>query len=256
MSQHAPPPVGLTPDDVFAISQRICACDSTIGLRDVLMQSLEPLGFMGFTFAVIRRVKTSYLHATICTTWPNQTQTTFQQPEIFHVDPVIVRSRTAAELFVWDLSIYRTGNPVHDRILSFREALGVTGGICVTVSEAYQGRSVLYLSGKGFDSSPRTCLSLQLITEHFAARIYALGDADQTGRFTSQKTEVGALSPRERQVFGWLAFGKSSREVATIMSISEHTVNDHIASGVIKLGASNRTEAVMWAMLTSQIDLS
>jgi DNA-binding CsgD family transcriptional regulator len=64
------------------------------------------------------------------------------------------------------------------------------------------------------------------------------------------------LSVRERQVFGWLAFGKTSWDVSVIMSISEHTVNEYIASGVQKLKASNRTEAVMRALLTNQIDLS
>ncbi len=41
-----------------------------------------------------------------------------------------------------------------------------------------------------------------------------------------------------------------------IMAISEHTVNDHIASAISRLQASNRTEAVMRALLTYQIDLS
>ncbi|MGL4438546.1 MAG: LuxR C-terminal-related transcriptional regulator [Bosea sp. (in: a-proteobacteria)] len=41
-----------------------------------------------------------------------------------------------------------------------------------------------------------------------------------------------------------------------ILEISEHTVNDYIASGVAKLNASNRTEAVLRALLTNQIDLS
>ncbi len=57
-------------------------------------------------------------------------------------------------------------------------------------------------------------------------------------------------------MFGWIAFGKSSRDVAGIMSISEHTVNDYIASVMTKLQASNRTEAVLRALLTNQIDLS
>jgi DNA-binding CsgD family transcriptional regulator len=57
-------------------------------------------------------------------------------------------------------------------------------------------------------------------------------------------------------VLGWIAFGKSSREAAIIMGISEHTVNDYIASAITKLGASNRTEAVMRAVLTGQIDLT
>lgn len=246
----------IAPNDVFAIAERLCAGESSDTLRDVLRQGLEPFGFLGFTFAIIRRVKSYYLHAAICTTWSAETQNTFQQHETFHVEPVIVRSRSATKPFAWDLSIYDVTNPIQERVRLFRKALGVTGGICVPVCEAYYGRSVLYLSGNGFDHSPPTILGLQLIAAHFAARVYAVDDAGQKGRLTSQHDDLGDLSPREQQVFGWLAFGKSSREVAAIMSISEHTVNDHIASGVAKLSASNRTEAVLRALLTNQIDLS
>jgi LuxR family transcriptional regulator, quorum-sensing system regulator BjaR1 len=253
---HSPSRV-LSPDNIVAFSGRMCVSTSITTLRDVLHESLQPFGFIGFTFAAVRRVKSVYLHAEIVATWPRGLQTTFQQHEMFNADPVIQRSRTALEPFAWDFSIYERGNAVHDQLVALRQSAGVTGGICIPVSEAFQGRSVLYLSGANFDSSPQTILALQLLVEHFAARAYSLGGSEERGgKQTSQNLESGDLSPRERQVFGWIAFGKSSREVATIMAISEHTVNDYIASGVAKLNASNRTEAVLRALLTNQIDLS
>jgi hypothetical protein len=96
-------------------------------------------------------------------------------------------------------------------------SVGVAGGICVPVSEAFQGRSVLYLSGRGFGTSAETILALQFLAEHFAARAWALGGHDERGgKQASQQRNSGELSPRERAVVGWLAFGKSSREVAMI----------------------------------------
>lgn len=136
-------------------------------------------------------------------------------------------------------------------------SVGIAGDICVPVSEAFQGRSVLYLSGRGFDTSAKTILALQLLAEHFAVRTYSLGGHEERGgKQTSHQLESGELSPREREVAAWLAFGKSSREVATIMAISEHTVNHDITSCVTKLHASNRTEAVLRTLLTNQMDLS
>lgn len=256
MMQAEDEPRRLDAHDVFAICGRLSAGQAANELRDILIDALKPFRFLGFTFAVIRRVKSLYLHAALCATWSPQTQSIFQQHELFNVDPVITRSRTTPTPFVWDLSIYDTGEGTHAQLLAFRQSLGVTGGICVPVAEAYQGRTVLYLTGNGFDASAQTVLALQLITQHFAARIYSVGNAGQTGRLTSQNEDVGAMSPREREVFSWIATGKSSREIATIMSLSEHTVNDYIASVVAKLNASNRTEAVLRALLTDQIDLS
>jgi LuxR family transcriptional regulator, quorum-sensing system regulator BjaR1 len=245
------------PESIVALCARMTAATSVEALRDALLEGLLPYGFMGFTFAAIRKVKSVYLHSEIIATWPRGLQTRFQQHALFNADPVIVRSRTAPEAFAWDLSLYVQDNPVHAQILALRMSVGIAGGICVPVSEAFQGRSVLYLSGRGFDTSAKTILALQLLAEHFAVRTYSLGGHEERGgKQTSHQLDSGELSPREREVVAWLAFGKSSREVATIMAISEHTVNDYITSCVTKLHASNRTEAVLRALLTNQMDLS
>jgi DNA-binding CsgD family transcriptional regulator len=248
----------LRADDVVDLAHMFCNARSHDELRDRTLSALRPFGFMGFTFAVIRRVKSVFLHARIFSTWPSPTQTSFEQHKLFDVDPVILRSRTAREPFAWDLSIYDESKETHRQLLALRRELEVEGGVCLPVFEAFSGRSVLFLSGAGFDVSARSLLSLQLLAEHLSNRSNALSlpdhdDAAEANRFFRSG---GELSPRERQVFGWIAFGKSSRDVASIMSLSEHTVNDYIASVMAKLKASNRTEAVLRALLTNQIDLS
>jgi len=52
------------------------------------------------------------------------------------------------------------------------------------------------------------------------------------------------LTPRENEVLQMLANGLANKEIATRLSISEHTVKFHVASILGKLGAGSRTEAV------------
>lgn len=52
------------------------------------------------------------------------------------------------------------------------------------------------------------------------------------------------LSPRERETLEHIAEGRTTKEIAAELSISESTVNWHIANARTKLGASNRAEAV------------
>ncbi len=52
------------------------------------------------------------------------------------------------------------------------------------------------------------------------------------------------LTPREREVLQMLASGSGNKEIASRLSISEHTVKFHVTSILGKLGASSRTEAV------------
>jgi two-component system, NarL family, response regulator YdfI len=52
------------------------------------------------------------------------------------------------------------------------------------------------------------------------------------------------LTPREIEVLRMIAAGLGNKEIASKLTISDHTVKFHISSIFAKLGASSRTEAV------------
>jgi DNA-binding NarL/FixJ family response regulator len=52
------------------------------------------------------------------------------------------------------------------------------------------------------------------------------------------------LTARESQVLELLAEGKSNKEIASALEVSEHTVKFHVSSIIAKLGVAGRTEAV------------
>jgi two-component system NarL family response regulator len=56
------------------------------------------------------------------------------------------------------------------------------------------------------------------------------------------------LSARERQVLGYLANGRSNKEISKILVISENTVKAHVKSILTKLDAVGRTEAIAIAI--------
>ena len=56
--------------------------------------------------------------------------------------------------------------------------------------------------------------------------------------------QPGVLTPRERQVLNHLADGHTTREIATLLSISVPTVRSHIEHILHKLHAHSRLEAV------------
>ncbi|HET6362486.1 MAG TPA: LuxR C-terminal-related transcriptional regulator [Gemmatimonadota bacterium] len=57
----------------------------------------------------------------------------------------------------------------------------------------------------------------------------------------------GGLSPREVQVLRLVAAGKSNREIAAELVISEHTVARHLQNMFVKMGVSSRSAATAFA---------
>ena len=55
--------------------------------------------------------------------------------------------------------------------------------------------------------------------------------------------EIG-LSPREQEVLGQIAQGKSNKEIAETLFVSESTIKSHVSNLLVKLDARRRTEAV------------
>jgi DNA-binding NarL/FixJ family response regulator len=56
------------------------------------------------------------------------------------------------------------------------------------------------------------------------------------------------LSAREQEVLRLLASGKSNRDIASILGITEATVKSHVSAILLRLNVSDRTEAVITAL--------
>jgi LuxR family quorum sensing-dependent transcriptional regulator len=55
-------------------------------------------------------------------------------------------------------------------------------------------------------------------------------------------------------VLEWIARGKSAWEIAQILQITKRTVDEHVQAACRRLGAANRTHAVVLAILAHVIE--
>ena len=97
---------------------------------------------------------------------------------------------------------------------------------------------------------PKTLPAKSLVN---AIRFMAMGEQYlPAGLMTAEDTEsqhplAKKLTPRERQVLKGLTEGKSNKEIARDLDLSEPTVKLHVKTLYRKLGASNRTQAALMA---------
>lgn len=61
---------------------------------------------------------------------------------------------------------------------------------------------------------------------------------------------AGALTPKEREVFKYLAEGKTDGDIAMILGISPNSVRGRVRDAVLRLGAETRCHAL--AMLVKE----
>lgn len=57
-----------------------------------------------------------------------------------------------------------------------------------------------------------------------------------------------ALTDRENEVLGLIADGRSNREIARHLVLSEKTVKTHVSNILMKLDLADRTQAALWAV--------
>ncbi|WP_051872045.1 response regulator [Streptomyces sclerotialus] len=58
----------------------------------------------------------------------------------------------------------------------------------------------------------------------------------------------GSLTDREREVLALIADGRSNREIARALVLSEKTVKTHVSNILMKLDLADRTQAALWAV--------
>ena len=66
---------------------------------------------------------------------------------------------------------------------------------------------------------------------------------------------VPKLTPRQREILGYMVKGLTNRDIATLLSIREDTVEEHVNLLLAKIDATNRTEAVSIAMRKQLVNL-
>lgn len=106
-------------------------------------------------------------------------------------------------------------------------------------------------------TAPQLLTAFAAAGEGLAVTIpYSFGEADNlnAGLGTGLEESVDNafsehLTGREMEVLRLVANGRSNKQIASLLQISEHTAKFHVSSVLAKLGASSRAEAVSLGIL-------
>jgi len=127
--------------------------------------------------------------------------------------------------------------------------------ICVSLGKLYQGQGRKKEAEQSY-SAARTLIEElaatipdEALRDNFirqATRMLPHTRSPSPARATKQA--FGGLSMREREVAVLIAQGKSNREIADLLVLSERTIESHVSSILLKLDYTSRTQIATWAI--------
>ena len=166
------------------------------------------------------------------------------------VDHICAHARAAPtrEPFRYSEAPYdRAHSHAHERFLQALQTFGMGQGLIVPIGRPNQLPACVWLAGKNPELDGDSVLATQMVALFAASKAHALGREANLG--------MSPLTPRERDVLAWSAHGKSAWEIGKILRIAKRTVDEHSQTAARKLGAVNKTQAVVLALLRGEIEL-
>jgi LuxR family quorum sensing-dependent transcriptional regulator len=154
-------------------------------------------------------------------------------------DPVIRGLRCSAAPFAYTAEYGPDSEPRIKELAQARQHYKLREGLVIPVPRRDR-TGLVWMSGERPELTPRTKAALHLMAYYAFDRIAGLLKPCASDR---QK-----LTRREREVLQWAAVGKTAWEIGGILGIAKRTVDEHTRSATGKLGAVNRTRAVVIAL--------
>ena len=136
-----------------------------------------------------------------------------------------------------------------------REALPLLWQIHRLLGTLYKKQKIIEKSEREFASAGRVLQDLatniheeQLRTGFLRSAFETLPKERKITKRQSEAEKFEGLTAREREVARFLSQGKSNREIAEKLFLSERTVENHVGNILTKLGFDSRAQVAVWAV--------
>ena len=174
--------------------------------------------------------------------WPPELISEYDRLGLARNSPVLdqLRKQITPLVFTIDeVNNARPGKEPESATDLFRR-FGLTMGVYFPVHDSHSLRHAVSFMGDRGPLSVEELSTLSMFATMLIEQISVISSADHAAK--------SVLNDREVEILKWTAEGKTSPEIARLTGLSEHTVNHYATIATKKLGCSNRTQAVVYAI--------
>lgn len=170
------------------------------------------------------------------------------EERFYLVDHVGAYARSTYEAFRFRQAPYPPANAAaHRRFMQALDMFGLSRGFVVPFGRPENVPACIWLAGADPDFDDVAKRAIQMTALFAVSKAYALRH--------SPRDAPPTLTARERDVLQWIAAGKTSWEIGSIAGLSERAINKIISGAMMKLDAVTRTQAVVTAIRSGEIEL-
>ena len=211
-----------------------------------LQRQTQLLEFVYFSLCVRHPVPFTRPKLSVETSYPQAWMQHYQAENYFAIDPVLKAENFIQGHLPWNDKLFRDATVLWDAARDH----GLRKGISQCL--------MLPNHAMGFLSVSRTSLFGKMMSDdEIELRLQTLVQLSLLALTRLEDQMVLApemkFSKREREILKWTAEGKTSAEIAMILSISENTVNFHQKNMQKKFNAPNKTQIACYAAATGMI---
>ncbi|GAK70109.1 helix-turn-helix transcriptional regulator [Agrobacterium rubi] len=181
-------------------------------------------------------------HYTIITNWPAELLHQYDHEGMLTRSNVLRNLKHSSVPF-WvnrDFVLRGQDEASMKSIMALFDRFQMVNSIWCPVQDATGQRGAISFSGSRSGFSPSETAEIAFISAHVFSRLAYIRSLDARIPDT--------LTDREIDCLNWTAAGKTSVEIAEILTLSEHTVNHYLNRATKKLNTVNRTQAVAKAL--------
>jgi LuxR family quorum-sensing system transcriptional regulator ExpR len=171
------------------------------------------------------------------------------------VDPVVMKALSRVESFDWDDEIIRTSRLALPKVMIHAKKHDINSGHTFIIHDCRNNlvllsifSSDLEITGEKRSLNHERKLSLFVKIHQKLLSMYEFFEKDN-------KSDKVDISERENAILYWAAMGKTYKEIATRLGITESTIKFHMAKIVHKLEAANAKHAIRLASDSKLIHL-
>ncbi|MUZ75546.1 hypothetical protein GOZ90_23015 [Agrobacterium vitis] len=182
-------------------------------------------------------------NADVVSTYPAAWRHEYAERRLSRIDPVMAQAKRYRNPFNWSAETFRFPSKDESMIIQQASEFGIRAGISIPVDLPFGTFAMFTLAT---DKAP----SGIDFTRHISSMAIALclaGEVLSKERQSHKSALPVALTVRQVQCLRWASLGRSAKETAHILGISEEAVSFHRKNARQRLNAKSTSEAVRLA---------